>query len=167
MIKQWHRSLLPVLVSLLAPVLASTIHAQDGATPEVNPPSSPAGKSQPPQLVDEVFVTSIHENRSVYVINNNNQAIDVFLYCESPSGWHNNFAMVMPNSHKLLCDNVVSTSIYFWAKSENGECIWDGKGKDGSKSIVHPVENLEYETLPYDIELESKIVGIPVSGCDT
>ena len=146
----WQRSFSLALASLLLPALVSITHAQDSATPEVDSPTGPGEKSDPPTLVDEVFVTSINENRSVYVINKNDQAIDVFLYCESPTGWQNHFAMVNANSHKLICDNVVNTSVYFWAKSENGKCIWDGQGKEDSKAIVHPVDNMEYETLHYD-----------------
>ena len=147
-------------------LFASVALAQEADGPAVNTPASPDPQAQP-GLAEEVFVASKNDNRSVYIINKNNQAIDVFLYCESSSGWRNNFAMVDANSHKLICDNVVNNAVYFWAKSENGECVWDGKDKAGSKPLTHPVDKIEYETLMYDIELESKIVGIPISGCNT
>ena len=124
--------------------------------PRVNEPASPEPQSAPGQA-DQVFVTSINENRSVYVINKNNQAIDVLVHCESPGGWQNNYAMVAPDSHKLLCDDVVNESVYFWARSEDGACTWDGKDTETAKPLVHPVDEVEYETLMYDIALQSKI----------
>lgn len=160
------RSMGMCLLVLAVCLPVTSVAQEDGNAPVVNEPASPDPQSTPGQA-DQVFVTSGSDNRSVYVINKNSQAIDVLLHCESSSGWENNYAMVGPNSHQLLCDDVVNDSVYFWARSEDGACTWDGKDTDDAKSLLHPVDEVEYETLMYDIALESKIVGIPVSGCNS